>query len=162
MSAALGAFALEIAARELVPLLLAEVSARALQHAVRRAAAPAGASPAAPRGPSRPERLYVPFVVSQLPGRLRLAMAGLRGSPSRALELEARLRARSGVRRADASALTGTVLVEFDPAVLTAEAILAAAWAIGWQPRRTRSPARPASLPAPFSEMGRGARLAAC
>ncbi|HEX7969367.1 MAG TPA: HAD-IC family P-type ATPase, partial [Stellaceae bacterium] len=58
-----------------------------------------------------------------MPGRARLHVAGLRGNDSLKRALEAMLPDRVGVRGADASTITGNVLVSFDPALPLATVI---------------------------------------
>ncbi|MBI4496923.1 MAG: heavy-metal-associated domain-containing protein [Chloroflexi bacterium] len=55
--------------------------------------------------------------------RVRLAVPGLRGHAERAADVEAALARLDGVARAQASALTGRVLVVYDPAVVDRAAI---------------------------------------
>jgi P-type Ca2+ transporter type 2C len=62
-------------------------------------------------------------------GRVRLVVPGLRRSPERERWLEDRLRTLPGVRQAHASTWTGTLLVQFDPAVCSLQQIVAAAGA---------------------------------
>ena len=58
------------------------------------------------------------------PGRLRLAVGGLRRRPDREAEVEAALAQLAGVRLVRASALTGNALVLFDAAVLPEATLL--------------------------------------
>ena len=58
------------------------------------------------------------------PGRLRLAVSGLRRRPDREAAVEAALVRLAGVRIVSASALTGNALVLFDPSALTEDALL--------------------------------------
>jgi Ca2+-transporting ATPase len=57
----------------------------------------------------------VRIVHSAVAGRVRFAVSGLKGRPRTAERLQARLLALPGVRAAQASALTGRVLLRFDP-----------------------------------------------
>jgi hypothetical protein len=53
-------------------------------------------------------------VVHAIPGRIRLKVAGMRGNPRMADEVEERLVGMQGVRTVEASPVTGSVLVVFD------------------------------------------------
>jgi len=128
VSGSLGALVLEIAARQILPALVTEVSAQAFRQAARsatqsaaRGQAPAPAAPTVGLHPVSPAT-----VISAMPGRVRLQVAGLRGNPGRATALRTRLLTLPGVSRVDASALTGKVLVEYDPDGTTLPRILAA------------------------------------
>ena len=65
-------------------------------------------------------------VVSAIPGRLRVDVAGLSGKPELARKLDEAIRALGGVALAAASARTGRMLVQYDPELQTADALLAA------------------------------------
>jgi hypothetical protein len=69
-------------------------------------------------------------IIHDTPGRLRLAVPGAVGSKMRATDCEDALRALSGVRVARANALTGNVLVLYNPLLVTVEQIrhCCAAW----------------------------------
>ncbi len=60
------------------------------------------------------------------PGRVRLAVPGLRRAPEREPLIEARVRAVPGVQLAHANAWTGNVLVLFDPAACGVDQLVAA------------------------------------
>ncbi|MBV9756405.1 MAG: cation-transporting P-type ATPase [Alphaproteobacteria bacterium] len=76
----------------------------------------AGGKPlAAAADRERAARLADPVHV--LPGRARLRVDGLRGSAALKSQLERRLPAFASIDRATASAITGTVLLRFDPAL---------------------------------------------
>jgi hypothetical protein len=120
---------LEIAAREILPALVTEVSAQAIRHAARSATesavrrqAPLQPAPAAALDP-----VHSTTIVSEMPGRVRLQMAGLRGNQAHAAALKARLLTLPGVSRVEASALTGKALVEYDPNRVSLPDILALA-----------------------------------
>lgn len=121
MSVAAGGVLLEIAAEHLVPMLVTEVGGLALRHAARQVARSASSAPGRTRAQPEPTRsapLRLPprtTVLSQVPGRIRLQVSGLRGDASRAAGAAARLRALPGVRCASISPLTGSALVEYDP-----------------------------------------------
>jgi Ca2+-transporting ATPase len=73
--------------------------------------------------PTRANGTVVTIHKSPRPGRARLAVPGLRRRPERAGPLERRLLRVTGVRQARASAWTGNVLVEYDPALCTLQEI---------------------------------------
>jgi hypothetical protein len=54
-------------------------------------------------------------VLSDLPGRLPVRVPEVRSEATRARNLEQQLATLVGIRQAQASALTGSVLVEYDP-----------------------------------------------
>jgi hypothetical protein len=62
-------------------------------------------------------------VLSSTPGRLRLRVSHLRGLPARAAALTAKMSSLPGTLSARASALTGTLLVEYDPTLTTVDTI---------------------------------------
>lgn len=59
-------------------------------------------------------------VVHQSPGRLRLAMAGLKRQPAAIRRAERALRSLPGVHQASGSHWTGRLLLHFDPLATTA------------------------------------------
>jgi hypothetical protein len=65
-------------------------------------------------------------IVSLTPGRLRVAVAGLRGQPQLAEDLAGELGSLPGVDRADPNPRTGRLLIEFDPARQDAGALVSA------------------------------------
>jgi P-type Ca2+ transporter type 2C len=87
-------------------------------------------SPARPeRSPAPlapPHRITVEIVFVTVHGRARLHVAGLRGKPDYASRLQARLAVARGVRQAQASVVTGNVLVLFDPAALDLRSLITA------------------------------------
>lgn len=56
------------------------------------------------------------WLLHELPGRLRARQPAIKGHPARAAALAADLRTLSGVTRASANAVTGSVVVEHDGA----------------------------------------------
>jgi hypothetical protein len=60
----------------------------------------------------------------QIPGRLRVTVANLQGDAERASALESDLLAHPGIRSSRANALTGNVLISYDPAVASPAALL--------------------------------------
>src|SRR5262245_55022205 len=81
------------------------------------------------------------------PGRVRLAVMGIRGSPARARAVREALAALDGVWDVASSAVTGHVLVEFDATVCSLEALLEAAGrALGGDGEAAPAPAHPAAL----------------
>src|SRR5579859_104115 len=65
-----------------------------------------------------------PRLVHSMPGRIRVQLPGWSGQAKQ--QLEARLRQMPGIRSAQANALTGNALIQFDPAVADPQAILTA------------------------------------
>src|SRR6266487_4440042 len=63
-----------------------------------------------------------PRVLHTIPGRLRVHLPGWEGKGKRSIETE--LRQVQGVQSAQANALTGNILVQFDPSVTNKQAIL--------------------------------------
>lgn len=113
-------------ASEVVTNLACQVLQQAIASAV-----------SAPREPARPTAVVadetprlrsLPTVefLSATPGRARLRVHGLRGDDAHADELSARVRALDGVTAVEAKALTGTLLVRFDPRRATLPEIQAA------------------------------------
>ena len=110
---------IELAAGQLVEKLVVEAANRAVRHAL----GPPGSAPRPPSGPHVDG--IVPLAVatgwtstvrSHTPGRVRLHVPRIQGDAGRAAAVAARLRRVPGVRSASAQALTGTALVEYDPA----------------------------------------------
>lgn len=139
MSGSLGALVLEIAARQIIPVLVSEVSAQAFRHAARTATASAVRQPEPPARAGTLHALRAATVCSEMPGRVRLQIAGLRGDAAMAAALDVRLRVLPGVTRVEVSALTGKALVQYDPEQTTLPRILTAA-----EPPPARSRRRPA------------------
>lgn len=92
------------------------------------AATDAGAGPdtAMPPQPSALRPVPAVDVVSEVTGRVRLRVQGLRNNTARAREVEATLRWVDGVTKATANPLTGTVLVQGAPGRFTSTELLAA------------------------------------
>ena len=65
-------------------------------------------------------------VVSAIPGRLRVDVAGLTGKPELARKLDETIGALGGVTQATASARTGRMLVLYEPDLQAADALVAA------------------------------------
>lgn len=63
--------------------------------------------------------------VHHLPGRLRIRVAAIKGNTTRARGLESILQAKEGVATVEANPLTGSVLIHYDPAATTGEALAA-------------------------------------
>src|SRR5262245_31404526 len=87
------------------------------KRAASSAAAPAPPRAKSPTSPHRPSP-RIRIVTCAVRGRARLDVEGLRGRPTYATRLEARVAMVHGVRRVSASPLTGNVLVLFDAARL--------------------------------------------
>lgn len=71
-------------------------------------------------------KVQVIQVVSSIPGRLRLDVAGLGGKPELARKLDQEIGALGGVTQATASARTGRMLIQYEPDLQTTDALLAA------------------------------------
>lgn len=141
MGIAAGGIVLEIAAEHLVPLLVTEVSSHALRHAARHVARSASArarSPQAPRAPAPLGLAPRTTILSQVPGRVRLQVSGLRGDAARAGRTAARLRALPGVQAASINPLTGSALVQYDPTATELGRIRAALEVVAPVGRRQR------------------------
>ena len=79
-----------------------------------------------PSEPHEPRRRLVRAVWAKVPGRARLAVAGLRGRPDVEASVARVIGALDGVTEASANAVTGNVLVHFDPARWTTDRLAAA------------------------------------
>ncbi|MEX3789244.1 copper chaperone CopZ [Paraburkholderia youngii] len=62
---------------------------------------------------------YIPLQYHLVPGRLRLKIASVKGNEARARFVETRLREVDGVRDVCANKLTGSLIVRFDPAIVS-------------------------------------------
>ena len=69
---------------------------------------------------------HIPQQYHLVPGRLRLKIASLKGSETRARLAEARVRDLDGVREVCANKLTGSLIVRFDPAIASVASIFEA------------------------------------
>ncbi len=108
----------EVAVGNIVGSIATELGAAFVRGALAQ-------SPDVRRLGSREARVPADHLVvrSDIPGRLRVGVAGLRGRPARVRALEARLLATPAVRRARGSSRTGSVLIEFDESAMTRLAI---------------------------------------
>lgn len=123
---ALGELLLEYLVPHLAEAIVVTVGRYALRQATRRAAC--GLARAVPREAHSPRERWPPLApgaCSQLPGRVRLAVPGLRDHPTNLPPLLAHLRSLPGIRSATASALTGNALVVYDAQYVSLAAILA-------------------------------------
>jgi membrane-associated phospholipid phosphatase len=126
MGIALGELLLEYLVSHLAEAVIVTVGRHALRQATRRAACgPARAVPRAPHSPRELRQPMAPGACSQLPGRVRLAVPGLRDSPTIIPLLLAHVRSLPGIHSATASALTGNALIVYDPRHISLAAILA-------------------------------------
>ena len=132
---------IEWAACELMPALVAEVGARAIQ----RATTDFGQRPSPERrqtsGSTEPDIHLVRWttVVSHTPGRARIAVVGLQNNATAAEMVERRLQQLEGVVASSASPITGRALVQYDPSLTSLEEIRSAIETIG-QPQRAPAP----------------------
>ena len=79
----------------------------------------------APQGP-RLQALSTVQIVSEVPGRVRYEVAGLRGQTDLARKIADEVATLDGVTRTDASAQTGRLLVQFDPEAQSTASVAAA------------------------------------
>ena len=82
--------------------------------------------------------------VHALQGRLRINILGVKGSPTRALDVESRIGRLDGVVAVSANPLTGNVLIRYDDATLPQHALLATLRSLGLVRDATLQPPRPA------------------
>ncbi len=142
---------LELAAEHILPVLVAEVGNYALRQVTGGAAPPACRCPTQwrPKAAKVASRAVhaVPVVtlVSQVPERVPLQVAGLRGDSHRAAWVEESLRRLAGVSSASVNALTGSVLVQYDPRRVAVTQIQARLEPPRHAPRRRATLQRPAS-----------------
>ncbi len=150
-SASLGKLVLEIAAREIIPVLVTEFSAQVFGHGARAVPGPAvkRQPPSRSLPAARPQAVRSTTVVSEMPGRVRLQVTGLRGNPTHAAALKKRLLALPGVSQVAVSVLTGKVLVQHDPDRVALRRILATVARPAPAPARQRSQSAD-SRPLPF------------
>jgi hypothetical protein len=62
--------------------------------------------------------------IHALDGRLRIKLVEVKGSPTRALEIESRLREYPGIHQVSANPVTGNVLILYDPIRLAQHEVL--------------------------------------
>jgi hypothetical protein len=62
--------------------------------------------------------------IHALDGRLRIELVGVKGSPTRALEIESRLQRYPGIYHVSANPVTGNVLILYDPIQLARHEVL--------------------------------------
>jgi len=125
MSGVIAEALLEYVVPHVVEALVVAVARGAL-GAVGRCAERGEATPTRP-SPLREavaESIPRPIARSQLPGRIRLAVPGLRDDPAAAAHVLDRVRSLPGIRGATANPLTGNALVLYDPARASAATIL--------------------------------------
>lgn len=63
--------------------------------------------------------------IHHLPGRLRIRLAGVKGNANEARSLELLLQEQKGVASVEANPLTGSVLIYYNPAMVTGQALAA-------------------------------------
>jgi copper chaperone CopZ len=128
----LGIALVEFAAAQLLEAAVAEVGSRAVRRVVGNVV---GDRPTGPghQYSRRAASRWASSVRSHVPGRVRLSVPAVRGEPRAADAVEARLGRLAGVRRVSATPMTGSILVEYDPARVTLGGIRAAL-----EPRRRR------------------------
>ncbi len=130
----LGKILFEFASTEFVPTLIAHVLVEAGIARFRLAARSnhTNHESKAPRSVPRPRAVAASpetkavMVLSDLPGRVRLRVASMRDDPTQAGPVLNALNALPGVRTADVNPLTGSALLQYDPARLTLPEIKAA------------------------------------
>jgi copper chaperone CopZ len=126
---------LDFARAELFPALIAHLLVEAGAGRLRPAARSIPQTDA-PRFSPRPRvKTASPSspvtVLSNLPGRARLRVAGLRDNPASAEAVSNALRSLPGVRAAKVDPLTGSALLRYDPAHLTLPEIQSALTPLG-------------------------------
>ncbi len=132
----LGKILFEFASAEFFPTLIAHILVEA-GIARFRLAARSNHESKAPRPVPRPRAVAASpetkavKVLSELPGRVRLRVAGVRDDPACAGAVLNALNALPGVRTADVNPLTGSALLRYDPARLTLPEIQAALMPLG-------------------------------
>jgi hypothetical protein len=72
------------------------------------------------------------MVLHAIPGRVRLSVSQVKGSPERARRLQQQLEECEGVERAVAKAATGSVVVEYDATRCHPERIIRDLRRLGW------------------------------
>jgi hypothetical protein len=102
----------------------------------------------------RSEDFEHPSILSETPGRVRIALPGCR--PADAGRVEADLRRLAGVRAVQINPLTGNALLRFDPRATSARALLAGAAAVARQLHRARQAADRAGPAAGAAGVTRG------
>ena len=99
----------ELATEHLLPIVAQEMTGLAVRYIARRTLEPA----------ARPEHMAQSTptgqIVSHAPGRTRFRVEGMRGNPFRASSVVQRLQCVAGILDVQASTITGTVLVRYDP-----------------------------------------------
>lgn len=137
----LGKILFEFASAEFIPTLIAHILVEA-GIARFRLAARSNHESKAPRSVPQPRAVVAPpetkvvMVLSDLPGRVRLRVAGMRDDPTKAGVVLNALNALPGVRAVDVNPLTGSALLRYDPARLTLPEIQAALMPPGAKPGR--------------------------
>lgn len=132
----LGRILFEFASTEFIPTLIAHVLVEA-GIARFRSAARSNHEPEARRSVPRPRAVAASpetkavVVLSDLPGRVRLQVAGMRDNPERSGAVLNALYALPGVKDANVNPLTGSALFQYDPARLTLPEIQTALMPLG-------------------------------
>lgn len=132
----LGKILFEFVSAEFIPTLIAHVLVEA-GIARFRLASRSNHESGSPRPAPRPwaraasRKSNAVTVLSEVPGRVRLRVAGVRDNPERSEAVLNVLHTLSGVRTADVNPLTGSALLRYDPARLTLPEIQAALMPLG-------------------------------
>ena len=114
----------------LLEMAVREVAVPAVKRLVRSGEAEATAADVAAIQPTdsmtpRFQALSAVQIVSEVPGRLRVEVMGLRGQAALARQIEHAVAALDGVTQAEANAQTGRLLALFDPTQQSAAALVA-------------------------------------
>jgi hypothetical protein len=119
---------LQAAGPMLLELLIREVAAPAAKRLLRTSEVVAAEQAPHVRDLATPQLSAVRAVqvVSQVPGRVRVEVAGLRGQHELARTLSDGVTGLTGVSRTEASAQTGRLLVHFDPTRQSVQTLVAA------------------------------------
>jgi hypothetical protein len=115
----------------LLQALIGEAAGRTVQRlSSSLGIAPDSAARSTENALNGPRLVAAVQIVSTTPGRVRLAVSGLRGDAALAIRLEEALLALPGIDEALANPSTGRLLLRFDPATQTADTLRASAeWA---------------------------------
>jgi hypothetical protein len=70
--------------------------------------------------------------IHALDGRLRIKLATVKGSPTKAVEIEGRLRSHPGIMHVNANPITGNVLILYDHQILAQHELLDTLRSLGY------------------------------
>ena len=121
---------LQVVGPMLLEMAVREVAVPAVRRLVRSGeadvpVADVAAAPTADPMTPRIQALSAVQIVSEVPGRMRVEVLGLRGQVELARQIEDAVAALDGVTQAEANAQTGRLLALFDPTQQSAAALVA-------------------------------------